>query len=136
MPTINDLPSLKAHSRALDAELKAVFEKYGLEFHGRSAKIGMGQVDYKITLKYGSAEEQEDVARMTFEAYAPMEGIDGSVFGKKYKLSDGHVYRVIGFNPKKPKNCIMLEQVHTGRKNFHCSSRSLKTSIALKQEVV
>lgn len=127
MPKINDLTSLKANAKALDAELRAVLEKYGLKMEGRSARIGDGECSFKIRTTYLSDEEKADREEQEFRAYAPIYGVPADTFGKKYRFPNGVIVAVAGIQPNKPKNRIKLKDVHTG-KGYQCSVEALKSA--------
>lgn len=123
---INDLKTLKANSAALDAELKAVFEKYGLSMTNRFARIGGGKCEYKIELNCGVGEDSEKVERDLYNAYAKLLGLPEDGFGSVYE-SRGERFKITGVNPKKPKNCVKITMVRSG-KAMICSPEMIKYS--------
>lgn len=124
MTKITDLASLRKHSAALDAELKAVFEKYGLTMTNRRAKIGAGKCEYKIELNCGVGEDSTDVERKIYEAYASFLGLPADGFGSTYEHF-GKRFKITGVNPKKPKNCVKVTDLATG-KAMICGAELIK----------
>lgn len=128
MPTITDLTSLKVHSKALDAELEAVFAKYGLKMGSRRATVYSeeGKLKYAIECRMGSAEDQTEKAKALWERYAPMFDLPADAFGKEVIFNRDQKFRVSGINPNKPKNCVMLTRLSDGKAGFQCPADQLQ----------
>lgn len=121
---INDLTSLKLNGPALEADLQAVFKKYGLTMESHRGVIGQGEIRLTINLKTGSAEDQEENERKKYEIYHRVLDVPADGFGKTFVGDNGDRFRIIGVQPKKPKNCVKLVRVRDG-KRFQCSSHIL-----------
>lgn len=132
MSNINDLPSLRANHKDLNRDLKEVFAKYGLTFMGNNAKIGMGECNFNIKTKYGSAEDQIEEDRKTYQVYHRMLDLPENGFNRVLKFSDGKSYKIVGVQPSKPKNCVKLIRVSDG-KSFQCSSEMIQGAITREE---
>jgi hypothetical protein len=77
---VTNLATLKAVRPSLEADLKAVLEKYGMEFAGFSGKVGPADVELKIKTKIGGAEKVQEVAEKEYKMYAPMLKLPGRRF--------------------------------------------------------
>ena len=124
--TINDLTSLKANAKDLDSELTAVFAKYGLEYAGRSASIGGGELKFNIKLKYGTAEDRTELEEKKYKSFAHLFGLPADAFGKVVTLS-GDKFKIAGIDTNKPKNCVKLVRVRD-QKPFKCPASSVINS--------
>ena len=106
---ITDLASLKKHATALDAELTAVFARYGLTYNGRSAKIGDGLLNFNIKLKYGTAEDEAARAERDWKNYSMLLNLPANAFGKTIKMN-GVEYTIIGLDLKKRKRPVKIKR--------------------------
>lgn len=111
---INDLVSLKKHAPALDAELTAVFARYGLTYGGRSAKIGDGLLNFNIKLKYGTVEDDAARAERDWKNYCMLLNLPVDAFGRVIKIS-GVEYSIAGLDLKKRKRPVKLKRVGDGK---------------------
>lgn len=108
---INDLQSLRKHGRQLDAELEAVFAKYGLKMGRRSARIGSGKVKYGIELGYDVVQPDgsvKDAKAIDFDNYALMMGVQPHVKVGSSFFYGGETYTVVGLYPKKRKRPVAI----------------------------
>lgn len=72
---IKDLASLRKHHPALQRELEAVFEKYGLTLTRCAASISTADCRFTITTQLGDKQQQAENAREVFELYADVCGV-------------------------------------------------------------
>lgn len=124
---INDLASLKRHSRDLDAELTAVFAKYGMKVSKRRSAIGGGVCRFTIECAVGSDEDRSAIAAKLWTDYADMCGVPADAFGAEITLN-GERFKVVGLDVGKPKNCVSLRRLSDG-KSFKCPPDTLRISL-------
>ena len=121
---ITDIHTLRASSKELDADITAVLAKYGMKLDRRTARIGIGKLELKITALVGSAEEQEAQAKARVNTAARVYGIAGEVYGREIRFG-GEVFRVVDADLKNPKNCFSLTRVRDG-KGYKCSAEHIR----------
>lgn len=107
------LNHIKANSNALDAELTAVFAKYGIKVMGRTARVDAADGTYKFNISYatpeGSATKlKKDEENFRFYANGSNTNLNPDWFGKKFR-SGVNVYKIVGYNPKKRAKPVMLD---------------------------
>lgn len=113
MANIKDLASLKKYSPEIDAELKALFAKYGLKMNKRRAKIGSGIIDYKIELTY-TTEAGESAHEIAWKKYAAFEGLKPEWLGQSVRMN-GQEWTICGFEPKRRRYPVMASNNATGK---------------------
>lgn len=121
---VTDLVSLRAASKEMDAELAAVFAKYGLTVVGRSAKIGGGECNFTVKTITGGGEQKADKQREMYDRYADMYGLPSDGFGKTF-IVQGDRFELVGLDMSKPKNCVSLKRLSDG-KSFKCPPDTIK----------
>jgi hypothetical protein len=120
---ITDLATLRAARPGLEADFKALCAKYGMEFAGFSGKVGAADLELKLKAKIGGAEKVQEVAEKEYKMYARMLGLPEDGFGARFMIG-GEMFKVVGVQPSKPKNCVKLLRLKDG-KSFQCPGRSL-----------
>jgi hypothetical protein len=109
----NFLAHIKKHGKEIDAEIAAVFKKYGIEITGRSARVDMADGEYKFKVRYATPEGEAGL-KQKFETYAPMFDMDPSWFNKDFKMG-GVVYTFVGFDLKKHKRPVLAKCQRDGK---------------------
>lgn len=105
------LDHIKANGKAIDAEVAAVFKKYGITVTGRSATVDAADGSYKFKISYATSEGVEvklQKDRSTFLRYCGMWNMPPEWFGKKFR-SGSKVFAITGVDPKKRAKPIMLD---------------------------
>lgn len=104
------LNHLKKNGKKIDAEIAAVFEKYGIKVVGRSARVDSAEGFYKFKIQFATpqgAEARNKKAENNYRFYAPMSGLKEEWFGKKF-CAKGTTYTICGFNPRRKKKPVEL----------------------------
>lgn len=102
-----NMHELKRIAPALDAELKAVFARHGLNWHTRSAKLAeqTGEMTYKIQLRAPTVSG-ESPELITLKRDARMIGFDPAWAGRSFTLH-GRTFVLEGINWAKKRYPIM-----------------------------
>lgn len=117
MPTINfpiknfDKPTLKQLSEDMVAALAPLMEKYGLEASGRGCTFSAVAATMKIEVRL---PETSEAARDTFNSYCAMYDLKPEHFQKDIVVQ-GKNYKILGFEPSRPKFPIKVRDLKTGK---------------------
>ena len=115
MPKVTDLASLKAVAKDLDADLRAVLEKYGMTMTRRSGAIGATELTIKMVCALGAGEDFAAIAEKKWNQLAPLYGINPSYLGKKFRLG-AKVFKVVGIESRRSSDkVIKLERLPDGK---------------------
>jgi len=129
----------KTISKEFDADLKAVLAKHGYAMEPRrivfdrdaaTAHLKLVLIDTLYRTENG---ELPDPARQHFKTYYTLYDLKLEWLDMKVNF-EGKIYTVVGLNPRKPKNCVVLRNDATGNL-ANCSTQSLKYRLAQKARV-
>ena len=81
--------------------LKAVGEKHGVEIV--CGKISYSAYDFEMKLQVTKNTATVDGKKLAFEAECMYYGFQKTDYNRQFTL-DGKVFRLVGFNPRSPKN--------------------------------
>lgn len=103
-----DRQQAKRISADLEAALRPVASKYGLELEVRGGTYDGTSYRPKIAFKTSDADASE------FAMYADVYGLEASDFGATFP-SQGRTFKITGVAPRSPKRPILCEELATGR---------------------
>ena len=110
----------------IDEALKAVSEKHGVNF--KMGAMRYTDVNFKTTLEATLIDSSGKDAKAEKEwNRAVLTGlVQRDWRNQPFTWEDGKKFQVVGFDSKKKKNKIVLEEIKTG-KRFGCSIRTIET---------
>jgi hypothetical protein len=82
----------------------------------------------KITIRLADGKSDIDRAKSEWTRYALMLDLPTDGFGKIINIQ-GKRFEIVGVNPKKPKNCVSIKDLGTG-KVFITSSRTVNSALS------
>lgn len=110
--------TLKEFRTDFQEAVKSLEEKYGIMIQAKTITYAPDSFHFKVEVQNGTSKE--DVNKAAFEKYCEMYGLEQSDFGRVFK-QNGAEYKIVGINPNKRKNCIMIQNTQTGAP-YICSS--------------
>jgi hypothetical protein len=125
-----DRVAIRVISPEIEKALTEVADKFGLKLEVLAGSF----TDKSFTPKYSFVVLTEDgfnaEAKKNWDRYAEMFKLDPAWFGQTVLLSGKEEFCIVGLNPKKPKNCIMLERVRD-KESFHCPPTTIIGAMTL-----
>lgn len=107
---------------------QAIAEKHGMSVNYTGGTYDDATFATKITFEFPDVAKQK--AQQEGEQYGPMLGLPKDVIGMTY-THRGSTFKVVGLNPRRPKNSVELEEVGTGKK-YKCAASYLKLQLGIK----
>lgn len=97
--------------------VKALEEKYGVTVDLGTIHYSGTELTANIKVEKTDNESQEKIWLRERNAVAWKQPSVGKIeYGKEYKGADGFMYKVTGFNSRRPKYCLEIER--NGKKAF------------------
>lgn len=130
--TAFDRPNLKVLRTAIDAALKSVADEYGISLAAGNAKYAPDGSTVTFKLEGAVKTAMGEVASKEasyFKQYATMHGLTPEHLNKTF-VSRGETYKLIGYNPKAPKRCFIIED--TRGKRFVCPEEMIQRAFGVK----
>lgn len=112
-----DKANLKVIRKDIDDALKQVMEKHGIDLSIGNISFDAGRFTTRLTAKVGVSEENKEMLKI------PMFQVHGFNIGDTFKHNT-KIMKVVGYNPRRPKNCVELED-QNGKK-FSASIETIK----------
>jgi len=103
--------ALRAH---IDAALKELGEKLGVEFKAGNGGFAGNEAHFKLIIKVADPEIQEAANRRTFDLYCGAFGLKPEHFNKEFRAGS-KTYRLIGFELKRRKFPIRVLDLNTNK---------------------
>ena len=136
---MTNFDQFKMKNRALqnDPEFIAVLKKHGYVLTSMGGSFDSNNIKNKITLavrdvspaaQAALASPENSPMAMKFKLYAASVGLKPEYLGKVFQAK-GRRLEIIGFNPSKPKNCIMLKDVASGSMGWQCPPETAITGL-------
>lgn len=91
--------------------VKDLEKKYGIVIEIKGMTYRPNDFSMKILVQNGNSKE--DVAKATFEKYCRQFGLSPYDYGREF-TDNGVIYQIIGIDPNRRKNCIIVRAVKTG----------------------
>lgn len=109
--------TLKEFREDFQEAVKSLEEKYGIIIQAKGITYEPSQFHFKVEVKNGSTKE--DVYQSDFNRYCSMYGLNQDDYMRTF-TNQGQEYQIVGINPNKRKNSIIIKQVSNG-KEYICS---------------
>lgn len=111
-----DRSNLKTMRAEMDAALKTISEKYGVNFELGNIKFSSNEFSLKLSASIGNAKVENKAEKLeaNFKLYAKFYGLVPEDFNRKF-THRGTEYKIVGFDTKKRKNNIILERTSDGK---------------------
>ena len=98
----------------VEKALKEIEENFELKIDCGS--ISYNKSEFTMKLKVTKNEPGLNIEKENFEKACSLFGFNKEDYKKRFKLSDGQEYELVGFNIRSPKNNCNIIQVATGKK--------------------
>lgn len=104
--------TLKEFRKDFQEAVKALEEKYGIVIQAKGITYEQSQFHFKVEVSNGNS--YEDLCEQSFKQYASMFGFSESDYMRTFKDHLGDEYMIVGLNPKKRKNVVVIKSTRTG----------------------
>jgi hypothetical protein len=123
-----DRDTVRAIMAEIEAAVQKVAQKHGLTVKASGASFKSSEMTPKLKLfavnADGVSSEVTSAAR-DFEVWGSIKGLQPAWLNKTF-VAGRSEYKVVGFDKKRPKNCIILERLSDGAK-ASCTAQYLKS---------
>lgn len=115
-----DKVNLKVIRKDIDAALKEVMQKHGIDLSIGNISFSSGKFTTRLTGKVEVSEENKEMLTI------PMFQVHGFNVGDTFKHNT-KTMKIVGYNSRRPKNCVELED-QNGKK-FTASIDAVKAKL-------
>lgn len=120
---------MKTKLAALQSEITALIKKHGFEVTKNRGRFSPTDFTLSIGAHLAGVNEDMTTEARTFKAYCRVHGIPETVLGVVIKSGTLRNMKIVGYNPRARKNCILLQRIDG--KRFHCSADVVTNAMRL-----